>query len=262
MKCVILAAGFATRLYPLTLHTPKPLLEVGGKTILDRLMEKIEEIPALDEVILVSNGKFFSAFLQWAAHVQETSEYGALRKITVLNDGAMDNEHRLGAVADLELAVREKNIQEDTLVLAGDNLFSFSLKAFVEFFHAKSADCITTHPVEDPAQLKRTGVIRMTPEGRVLEFEEKPKHPNSNLAVPPIYLYRSDTLPLLKVYLEEGNNPDAPGNFIPWLLQRKEVYAYLFPGKRYDIGTPESLEEARRAYSSSAVLWNPSQENL
>ncbi len=242
MKCVLLAAGFATRLYPLTLHTPKPLLEVGGKTILDRLMEKLEEIPSLDEVILVSNGKFFSNFIQWAAN------YATSRKITVLNDGAMDNDQRLGAVADLEFAIRVRNIEEDTLVLAGDNLFDFSLKAFVDFFHSKGADCVTTHIVEDPEQLKRTGVILINPEGKVLEFEEKPKHPKSTLAVPPIYLYRQDTLPLFKTYLEEGNNPDAPGNFIPWLLQRKEVYAYFFQGKRYDIGTPASLEEARRAF--------------
>ncbi|MCX7788245.1 MAG: nucleotidyltransferase family protein [Spirochaetes bacterium] len=242
MKCVLLVAGFATRLYPLTLHTPKPLLEVGGKTILDRLIEKLEEIPSLDEVILVSNGKFFSTFIQWA------SKCTFSKKLTVLNDGALDNEHRLGAVADLEFAVRKKNMIEDTLVLAGDNLFDFSLKAFVDFFYTKGADCITAHRVEDPEQLRRTGVIIVNSESRVLEFEEKPKHPKSNLAVPPIYLYRSDTLPLLKIYLEEGNNPDAPGNFIPWLLRRKEVYAYLFPGKRYDIGTPESLKEVRRVY--------------
>ena len=243
MKCVLLVAGFATRLYPLTLHTPKPLLEVGGKTILDRLMEKVEEIPSIDEIILVSNGRFFTTFIQWAA------QYSSHRKITVLNDGALDNDHRLGAVADLEFAVRERNISEDTLVLAGDNLFDFSLKAFVDFFLAKRADCITAHRVEDSEQLKRTGVILVNSEGRVLTFEEKPKVPKSDLAVPPIYLYRQDTLPLLGTYLEEGNNPDAPGNFIPWLLRRKEVYAYFFQGKRYDIGTPESLEEARRAYA-------------
>ncbi len=244
MKCILLVAGFATRLYPLTLHTPKPLLPVGGKTILDRLMEKLEEIPSLEEVILVSNGRFFSHFVQWATTCVSTL------RVIVLNDGAMDNDQRLGAVADLEFAVREKNIREDTLVLAGDNLFDFSLKAFVDFFHAKRADCITTHPVEDPEHLKRTGVILVNSDGKVVEFEEKPKHPKGTLAVPPIYLYRQDTLPLLTSYLKEGNNPDAPGNFIPWLLQRKEVYAYFFQGKRYDIGTPESLEEARRVYAA------------
>lgn len=244
MKCILLVAGFATRLYPLTLHTPKPLLEVGGKTILDRLMDKVEEIPLLDEVILVSNGRFFTTFIQWAA------TYSSHRKITVLNDGAMDNEHRLGAIADLEFAVREMNIREDTLVLAGDNLFDFSLKDFVDFFRTTRSDCITTHRVEDLEQLKRTGVILVNTGGRVLAFEEKPRVPKSSLAVPPIYLYRGDTLPLLQTYLRQGNNPDAPGNFIPWLLQRKEVYAYFFHGKRYDIGTPVSLEEARRAYVS------------
>jgi glucose-1-phosphate thymidylyltransferase len=243
MKCVLLVAGFATRLYPLTLHTPKPLLEVGGKTILERLMDKVEEIPLIDEVILVSNGRFFTTFIQWATKCSSN------RKITVLNDGAMDNDHRLGAVADLEFAVRERNIHEDTLVLAGDNLFDFSLKAFVDFSLARGADCITAHRVEDPEQLKRTGVILVNSEGRVLSFEEKPLVPKSDLAVPPIYLYRKDTLPLLETYLSEGNNPDAPGNFIPWLLQRKEVYAYFFQGKRYDIGTPASLEEARRVYA-------------
>jgi glucose-1-phosphate thymidylyltransferase len=247
MKCVLLAAGFATRLYPLTLNTPKPLLDVAGKPILDRLMEKIREVPEVGEVLLVTNGKFFHTFNEWA---YRQSSYPL---VTVLNDGTLDNEHRLGAIVDLAFAVREQRIEEDTLVLAGDNLFDFSLKDFSEFFYAKGTDCITTHQLNDTEQLKRTGVIEVDPGWRVLSFQEKPRAPRTSYAVPPIYLYRWDTLPLLEEYLQAGMNPDAPGSFIPWLLERKTVHAYFFAGSRYDIGTRESYEEVCRIYQNRGV---------
>lgn len=242
MKCVLLVAGFATRLYPLTLNTPKSLLEIGGKPILDHLLDKLGEIPTLTDIILVSNGKFFAQFVHWAVG------YLGPLNLRVLNDGSMDNETRLGALGDLALAIRELSLEEDTLVMAGDNLFSFSLKEFVDFFYQRGSDCITTHIVEDEKKLQRTGVVVLNEDDKVLEFEEKPKKPKSSFAVPPIYLFQGSTLPLLSRYLQEGGNPDAPGNFIPWLLEKKTVFAFRFQGKRYDIGTPESLEEARREY--------------
>ena len=243
MKCLILAAGYATRMYPLTLHTPKPLLDVGGRTIIDRLLDKLEKVAGLDECIVVSNAKFFEQFCVWAR------ERSSPWPLEVVNDGSTDNENRRGAVADIQFAVQEKKLACDLLVLAGDNIFDFELSAFAEFFRRVGCDCITAHRLDDVEQLRRTGVIEADENGRVLSFEEKPAAPKSNLAVPPFYLYRKETLPLFAEYLAGGSNPDAPGNFIPWLLARRRVAAFFFEGRRYDIGTLKTYEELCRALS-------------
>ena len=234
MKAIILAAGYATRLYPLTENRPKPLLEIGGKPILQYLLEKIEPLDLVDEVIIATNDRFYDQFVDWMAGFVYS------KKIIVLNDGTTANENRLGAIADLCFALEERQLDEDLLVLAGDNLFDFALTDFVAYYQKVRADCITAHQLDDLEELRKTGVIETNGEGRVLSFAEKPMDPRSNLAVPPFYIYRRDTIPLLKEYLQAGENPDAPGNFIPWLLKRKKVYAFRFEGARYDIGTLES----------------------
>jgi glucose-1-phosphate thymidylyltransferase len=244
MKCIILAAGYATRLYPLTLDRPKPLLALGGRTILDRILDKVRRVDGMEEIVVVSNAKFYRQFRSWA---EETDYPG---KVTVLDDGSTENENRLGAVADIDFAVRKSVITGDCMVLAGDNLFDFELSDFAGYFRDKGRDCITAHYQNDKERLRRTGVIETDRAGRVLSFEEKPREPKSNLAVPPFYLYTPHTLSLIETFLLEGNNPDAPGNFIPWLLRHREVYAYIFPGERYDIGNKESLEEAERIFAS------------
>jgi glucose-1-phosphate thymidylyltransferase len=221
-------------MYPLTRSTPKPLLEVAGRSIIDRLLDKLEITPGIAECIVVSNAKFFARFQDWARG------RGTPWPLTVLNDGSSSNENRRGAVADIHFAIREQNIHDDLLVLAGDNLFDFELAGFAAFFRARLCDCITTHRLDDVRQLRRTGVIEVDEAWRVLSFEEKPANPKSNLAVPPFYLYRRETLPLFETYLREGGEPDAPGNFIPWLLARKPVAAFLFHGRRRDIGSLES----------------------
>lgn len=234
MKAIILAAGYATRLYPLTENRPKPLLEIGGKPILQYLLEKIEPLDLVDEVIIATNDRFYDQFVDWMAGFVYS------KTIIVLNDGTTANENRLGAIADLCFALKERQLDEDLLVLAGDNLFDFALTDFVAYYQEVRADCITAHQLDDLEELRKTGVIETNGEGRVLSFAEKPMDPRSNLAVPPFYIYRRDTIPLLKEYLQAGENPDAPGNFIPWLLKRKKVYAFRFEGARYDIGTLES----------------------
>jgi len=223
-------------MYPLTLHTPKPLLDIAGRSIIDKLLDKLERTPGIDECIVVSNDKFFDHFLAWSQNVRSTWP------LVILNDGSTDNENRLGAVADIRFALREKDINDDLLVLAGDNLFDFELADFAGFFREKNCDCITSHKLEDTEQLRRTGVIEVDKDWKVISFEEKPAQPRSTLAVPPFYLYKKETLPLFEDYLEEGQNPDAPGNFIPWLLSRKPVAAYLFEGQRYDIGSLETYK--------------------
>ncbi len=243
MKCVILAAGYATRLYPLTKDNPKPLLDVAGRTILDRILDKAERIKEIDEVVVVSNARFFGRFEQW----KENRSFPA--KITLLNDGSTENENRLGAVADLGFAVERADLRDDSLVLAGDNLFDFALEDFTDFALKRRTDCITTHVLDDREKLKRTGVIEVDGNSRVISFEEKPKEPKSNLAVPPFYFYTGDTLPLVEKFLKEGNDPDAPGNFIPWLIGRKPVHAFRFIGRRYDIGNLETYRAAQEIFA-------------
>jgi glucose-1-phosphate thymidylyltransferase len=243
VKCLILAAGYATRLYPLTLNTPKPLLALGRGTILDYLLDKVETTPEIDEVIIVSNHKFYSHFTDWAAGRRSP------RKITVLDDGSTGNDNRLGAIADIRFAAAEKNINDDTLVLAGDNLFDFALSDFTAFFRRTGWDSVTTHRLDDKTRLRRTGVIEVDENWKVISFEEKPAEPKTNLAVPPFYLYRRDTLPLIADFLEEGFNPDAPGSFIPWLITRRPVGAFLFEGRLRDIGSPESYQAAKKAFA-------------
>lgn len=242
MKCLLLVAGYATRLYPLTIDKPKSLLLVGGKTILDHLIDKIEQVPQVTEIILVSNARFAD---QFAAYIKEI---GQDDRISTINDGTYSNETRLGAIGDMALAIKEKAIDEDLMVLAGDNLFDFSLADFATFQASTQADCITAHKEERLEALQKTGVAEIDSKGRVLSFEEKPKSPKSDYAVPPFYIYKKDTLPLIQTYISEGNNPDAPGQFVGWLVDRKPVYAYRFSGKRHDIGSLESYREAQKLF--------------
>jgi glucose-1-phosphate thymidylyltransferase len=243
MKCILLAAGYATRLYPLTQNKPKSLLEVGGKTILEHILRKIEVLSSVDCVYIVTNDRFFKDFETWTAHFSYT------KKIIVLNDQTVANENRLGAIADLQYVIDKQGIDEDILVMAGDNLFSFDLRDLISFYEKTGRDCITAHDLDDIEELKRTGVIEMDQANKVLSFEEKPKAPKSSLAVPPFYIYKKETLPLIKQYLAVGQNPDAPGNFIPWLITKKPVYVYKFEGLRCDIGTIESYEQAQKLFN-------------
>ncbi len=243
MKCVILAAGYATRLYPLTKDLPKSLLVVAGKTILEHILVKVEEVLEVDEVLLVSNAKFagqFNAFL---------SGYKGKKPISVLDDGTWDNEHRLGAIADLSLAIERAKIDDDVMVLAGDNLFDFSLKDFTSFFNDVQADCITTYYEESLEALQKTGVAELSPKDKVLSFEEKPLKPRSNNAVPPFYIYTKATIKRVQEFLSTGQNADAPGQFVAWIVKEMQVHAYQFEGKRYDIGSLSSYIEAQKLFS-------------
>ena len=244
MKALLLAAGYATRLYPLTKNFPKPLLEVAGKTIMDRILEKIEAVDEIDTVYIVTNHVFRSHFNQWAAGANTA------KKLKVIDDGTSTNETRLGAVGDIRLVLDKEQVQDDLMILAGDNLFDFALPDFVRFFMSSSNDCISCHVIDDIERIKRTGVVELDEKGKVVGFQEKPAEPRSNLGVPPFYIYRRETLPLIGQFLDEGNNGDAPGHFIPWLLSRRSVSAYRFEGTRYDIGTLESYEQVKAVFSS------------
>lgn len=242
MKCIILAAGYATRLYPLTQNKPKPLLEVSGITILDRIVNKIERVTNIDEVIVISNDKFFTHFLEW----KET--YKGSKSIVIVNDKTSSNETRLGAVKDILYSVDELNIVDDLMVLAGDNLFDFELDEFEAFFNEKKTNVITSHVITDKERLKRTGVALLDENQKLIHFEEKPQEPKSNLAVPPFYIYTKETISLIRQFILEGNNGDAPGMLLGWLLKKSDIHAYLFKGNRYDIGTIDSYNEVQKIF--------------
>lgn len=243
MKCIVLAAGYATRLYPLTRNRPKPLLPVADVPILEHILHKVERVGQVDRICIVTNDRFYEQFESWL------EQYDSPKEIRIINDGTTDNDNRLGAIADIRFALDHEHIQDDILVMAGDNLFDFELTDFVDFFHEVGHDCITVHELDDEEALKKTGVVEIDERGKVLSFEEKPEYPRSNLAAPPIYLYRSETLGAIQTYLDEGGNPDAPGHFIPWLITQKDVYAYQFEGSRYDIGTHESYWYVQQLFS-------------
>ena len=243
MKTVVLAAGYATRLYPLTENFPKPLLEIGSSTILGRMLDDIDGIPEVSEHIVVSNGKFAPIFEQWASKPQ------SLRKpVRVLSDETFTNETRLGAVRDLLLAIEKFSLDEDLLVLAADNILDFSLKGFVEEFKKKGTSMIMCHYEPEIYKLQRTGVIEVDDGMKVLQMQEKPQEPVSHWAVPPFYIYRREDLPLIKGAIEGGCGFDAPGNLAHYLVDRTEIHAWKMPAGRFDIGSLDTYEQAKIKY--------------
>lgn len=238
MQCILLAAGYATRLYPLTENMPKALLKLGDKTILDMVVDKISEVEDVENIYIVTNDKFYTHFCEWSA------TYKGGKGIKVLNDHTTSNDNRLGAIGDLKYVIEQENIDDEILVMASDNIFGFSLNSFVDVYKEKKADMICAHTIENKEELHSMGVVELDESGKVLSFEEKPEHPKSDLGVPPFYLYKKETLPMINKYLAEGNNPDAPGHFVPWLISQTDVYAYVFDATRIDIGTVAAYEEA------------------
>ena len=240
MKCMILAAGYATRLYPLTENFPKPLLKVQGKTILDWLLEDIDRSGCVDEYIVITNHKFADSFRSWAS--------GHRLPIKVLDDGTESNETRLGAVRDIQFAIDALKPADDLLVIAGDNLLDFSLTGFIEYQKQKGTTCIMRYWEPDENKLHKTGVAEVDEDGRILRMEEKPAHPRSYWCTPPFYIYSVADVPLVKKGIDAGCGTDAPGSFIAWLAAQTTVYAYEMPGRRYDIGNLESYEAVQKEY--------------
>lgn len=243
MKAIVLAAGYAMRLYPLTKDLPKALLEIGGRHMLDYLMDEIASVPEIDEVILVTNSRFYKQFCDWAAGRNNPG-----LSVCVLDDGTDTNENRLGAIGDLQFALDQTGIDDDALVAAADNLFTFRLNDFVESFRESGKDTLLAQAMGDTEELKRFAIATLDESGRVLGLVEKPQNPPTDIAVYALYLYRRDTLPLVRQYIGEGNNCDAPGHFPEWLYKRREVRAYLFEGACVDIGTPDAYAAACAEY--------------
>ncbi len=241
MKNIIIAAGYATRLYPLTENFPKPLLQIGESTILGRIIKDVDNIPDVTEHVIVTNHKFAHIFQEWAAG-QKT-----INPIRIIDDGTETNETRLGAVRDLLLAIEGMD-DEDIMVLAADNILDFSFQGFVDFFKEKQTSIIMCHHEPETYRLQRTGVIEVDDNMRVLQMQEKPECPVSHWAVPPFYIYKAQDMPLIRDCMNHGCGFDAPGNLAHYLCERTPMHAWKMPGGRFDIGSLDSYEEAKRLF--------------
>lgn len=240
MKCLILAAGYATRLYPLTENFPKPLLKVGDKTILDWLVDDIDLSGEVDEYIVISNHKFAHHFEEWAATKPQN--------ITVVDDGTSTNETRLGAVKDIQFAIDTLHLDDDMLVIAGDNVLDFSLTKFVEYAKEKGTSAIMRYYEANDQKLLKTGVVTIDSDDRILLMTEKSPNPATHWCTPPFYFYTREDARLVQKGIESGCGTDAPGSYIAWLCTQTPVHAMEMPGSRYDIGNLASYEEVQRTY--------------
>ncbi len=239
MKALILAAGYATRLYPLTRTVPKPLLDIGHQSMINHLLDRIEPLP-LSEILLVTNHKFAGQFLNWSK--------SRARPVTILDDGTISETDRLGATGDMAFAVRDRRIEEPLLVIAGDNLFDFSLEAFVSDFGKSVEPLVGLYEYPKWNHLSKYGIVTLNGSGRFVEFVEKPADPKSNLVSMCLYLFHASTLPSLGEYLSGPEPKDAPGHYIRWLMSKGPVRGHRFRGVWLDIGDLDSLEEARKIF--------------
>ena len=247
MKAIILAAGYATRLYPLTLDKPKCLLMVGQRTILDVLCEKLNALKNLDELIVVTNAKFFDQLEDWRKNTKSRLP------IRILNDGTVSNETRLGAIGDLRFVIQKYQLKTDILMLASDNLFDAPLSGFEDFARSKNdAISVGLYDIKDPSLAsKKFGVLEVNNMSEVLGIEEKPEFPKSSLIGMGIYYFTKDSLKLIDEYLSDPNAHDAPGHYIRWLAAKIKIFGFVFSGMWYDIGNLKALEDANKDFQET-----------
>ncbi|MHC4788160.1 MAG: nucleotidyltransferase family protein [Planctomycetota bacterium] len=243
MDAILLAAGYGTRLYPLTKDRPKPLLPVGGRLIIDYVADSLEGCPDIDRLLVVTNARFAGHFGRWAAG---RAGHVSLR---LFNDGSMSNQERLGAVADIQFVLERAGPPADGVYVAGtDNLPRFDICDLIPHAQARAASAVFTCPATSPAELKRKGVAEVAPDGRIVSFEEKPDEPKGRFRVPPFYVYSRPDAAAIKKYLDEGGNPDAPGHFLSWLVARRDVYGLRREEGTYDVGTLDGYRAVCQAF--------------
>lgn len=242
MKAILLVAGYATRLYPLTKDMPKALLKIGEKEILTHIYEEVETLENVDEIYVITNHKFYEHFCKWGNGLNSS------KKITVIDDGTTNEDNRRGAIGDIKYTIDKQNIKDDIIVIAGDNFFTYKLKDLYSYYNKVQDNCVCVKEIDDIEQLKAFAVACVDDNNKLIDLEEKPNNPKSNIAVFATYIYTKSTIPMFEQYLNEGNKPDAPGYFVEWLYKRKNVYAYKFKGECYDIGTLKSYEAVNEIY--------------
>lgn len=245
MNALILAAGYATRLYPLTLNKAKPLLEIAGKPMIEWVMDNLAPVPALETVFVVTNNKFAGDFQRWADgyRVQHPKI-----QIKVINDGSTSDDDKLGAIGDINLVLSREKVTGDLIIVAGDNLFNEPLTKFADLASRTEAT-VAVYDVKNMEAIKKYGMVVTDGNGVITHFEEKPSKPTTSLAAIALYYYSKEILPLFTSYIADGNNPDQPGRFLEWLYQRQPVGTYQITGKWLDIGSKETLEEANRIFA-------------
>ncbi len=249
MIALVLAAGYATRLYPLTINTPKPLLTVGPKAMIDYIVDEIETISDVNKIVVVTNHRFADHFEEWAQkRLDQDAGNGIDLPIEIIDDGTTDDTNKLGAIGDIQFVIDKLSIDEDLMIIAGDNLFTYKLSDMYAFFKKMQHDTLISVTVEDVDQLRKLAVATISEDGKVEFLAEKPKEPQSTDAVYATYMYLKETIPMIRRYLDEGNTPDAPGHFPSWLYTRKDVYVYRAPGTCIDIGTPENYKDVCNNY--------------
>ena len=244
MKCILLCAGYATRLFPLTEKFPKALLTINNKPLLDYILEEVNTIDEVDEIYVITNNRYYNHFNSWAY------EKNNIKPIKVLNDGTMSNDDRLGAIGDIMFVLEKENIDNDLLIIAGDNLFTYKLKDVVNYYHEKQKTIVCAKELDDTQLLKRFAVAKVNNENKIVDLVEKPEEPQSNLAVYATYIYPKEILPYFNKYKLEGNNMDAPGRFPQYLYDKEDIYVYAFNGECYDVGTHETLKEVNELYKN------------
>jgi glucose-1-phosphate thymidylyltransferase len=242
---IILAAGYATRLYPLTLDKPKPLLKVANRPIVEHIIDKLH--PETDSIYMVINEKFADHFKNW----QESYTVPHEAEIKLVNDGSLNESDKLGAIGDINYVLEKEGLERDLLVIAGDNIFSNTIEEFYDFAREKNTPVVALYDVGTLEEAKKMGGVEIGAEGKLLKFVEKPPEPKTSLIAIALYYYPKEYLPYIKQYVLEGNNPDQPGRLIQWLYQRVPVYTWRLPGVWYDIGTKETLQAAEEYFSGA-----------
>jgi glucose-1-phosphate thymidylyltransferase len=246
MKVIILAAGYATRLYPLTLTQPKPLLPVAGKPMIEHVLDNLTPIGGIDRIYVVTNEKFVAHFQKWSDHYCATK---SKLNFTIVNDGSTDDTNKLGAIGDIHFVLKTQNVDDDLIVVAGDNLFSEKLNDFGKYCREKDTPVLALYDVGNLEEIKKYNSISVDDTSRITFFEEKPKHPTSTLTGIALYYYPKSAIPFIKRYIAEDNNPDQPGRLVQWLYSRTAVYTWRVPGLWFDIGSKETLEKVNRIFA-------------
>jgi glucose-1-phosphate thymidylyltransferase len=245
VKLIILGAGYATRLYPLTLNQPKPLLDVAGKPMIEHVLDNLNAITDIDHIYIVTNARFAGHFEAWANEYQPPHPG---TPVTIIDDRSTDDSNKLGAIGDMNLVLTEAQIDDDIIVVAGDNLFSNRLENFGEFCRARDAPVLGVYDVGNLDEIKKYNAIEIDDADRITFFEEKPAHPKSTLTGIALYYYPKWALPLIRQYLAEGNHADQPGLLVQWLYSRTPFYVWRVPGIWYDVGSKETLSEANSIF--------------
>ena len=246
MKAIILAAGYATRLYPLTRDRPKALLPVAGRPMVEHVVDRLATMPELDEILLVTNAKFAGQFAAWSAGYEPPRPGLAPR---IVDDGTTDESNRLGANGDLAFVLEREGLGDDIVVVASDNLFAESLAGFAAVCRERRSPVVVLTDIGDLAEMPKYSMVEVDDEGLLTSFVEKPAEPTSTLSCIALYFYPRETLGEVRRYLTEGNNPDQPGRYVAWLIRQQPVYTWRLEGLWYDIGGLEALQEADRLFT-------------